>query len=41
MDSRPDRAQLVRYLVALMYRGMHGITTNRPAEDVRALVRPG
>lgn len=41
VDSRPDRAQLVRYLVALMYRGMHGITTNRPAEDVRALVRLG
>jgi len=39
-DGRPDRSLLVRYLVALMYRGMHGITANRPAEDVRALVRP-
>lgn len=36
--SRPDRAQLVRYLVALTYRGMAGITASRPAEDIRELV---
>jgi AcrR family transcriptional regulator len=37
-ETRPSREQLARYLVALMYRGMRGITAYRPAEDVRELV---
>lgn len=39
-DARPDREQLVKYLVALMYHGMAGITARRPVDDVRSLVRP-
>ncbi len=39
-EVRPGREQLVKYLVALMYHGMAGITARRPLDDVRLLVRP-